>query len=135
MIINGKDLPFGQSSAGVPDVSEAIRSLFQPVQVGIIKATQIKGYTQTFVESYISTQGVRVQNPNALVINKTGERIWDSVNIYFLNDILLEADDLFLFNDIQYRVMVLETWPEYGYNKYSVVQDFTKLDKSVMTLE
>lgn len=127
MITNGKDLDMGQASAGLPSVAEGIVSLFQPVTVGIIKATQIKGYPQTIVTQYIKTKGVRVQNPNALVISKTGERIWDSNYVYFMNDVNLVADDLFLFNSIQYRVIVTEAWTEYGYNKYSVIQDYTKI--------
>ncbi len=130
MIINGKDLPFGQSASGLPNVSDAIISLFQPVIVGIIKDTQVNGYTQTIISQYINTKGVRIQDPNALVVSKTGERIWDSVQIYFLPDIMLVADDVFRFNDLQFRVVSLETWPEYGYNKYSVIQDYTKVDQS-----
>lgn len=127
LIKNGKDLDFGQSAAGVPDVSAGIAQLFQPVTVGIIKDTQVNGYTQTIVERYIQTRGVRIQNSNRLVVSKTGQRIWNSIDIYFLNDINLVADDLFLFQKIQYRVMVLESWAEYGYNRYSVIQDYTKL--------
>lgn len=127
MIVNGKDLKFGQASAGLPSLAEGVISLFQPVRVGIIKTLQVKGYTQTIVESYIDTKGVRVQNSNTLKMTKTGERIWDSVDIYFLSEIELAADDLFLFNDVQYRVLLTEEWTEYGYNKYSVVQDYTKL--------
>jgi len=127
VIKNGKDKAFGQSSAGLPDVSPAVMNLFQPVTVGIIKATQVGGYTQTIVTERIRTKGVRIQNPNQLVMSKTGERIWDSVEIYFLNDINLAADDLFIFQGIQYRVVATEEWTEYGYNRYSVVQDYTKI--------
>lgn len=129
-IVNGKDKNFGQSSAGLPDVSQAIIQIFQPTIVGIIKDTQVDGYTQTIIERYIKTQGARIQNPNKLIISKSGERIWDSNDIYFLNDINLVADDLFLFQNVQYRVIVVENWPEYGYNKYSVVQDYKKLFES-----
>ena len=126
-IQNGKDLDLGQSASGLPDVSGAILSLFQPVKIGIIKATQVNGYTQTIVESYLRVRGVRVQNPNKLVITKTGERIWDSVDVYFTREVCLVADDLFLFNNVQYRVITVEDWPEYGYNHYGVIQDFTKM--------
>ncbi len=128
MITNGKNLPLGQSSASLPSVAEGVMTFLQPVQVGIIKATQIKGYTQTIVEKYINTKGARIEDPNAVVISKTGERIWDSITIYFLSDIILVIDDLFLFNKVQYRVMALENWTEYGYNKYAVLQDYSKLD-------
>lgn len=127
MITNGRNKSFGQASAGLPDVSPAIMNLFQPVTVGIIKTTQVDGYTQTIVTKKIKTRGVRIQNPNQLVMSKSGERIWDSVEIYFLNDINLAADDLFLFQGVQYRVVTTEEWTEYGYNRYSVVQDYTKI--------
>ena len=130
MIQNGKDKPIGQASAGLPNVSDAVMSFLQPVRVGIIKASQIKGYTQTVVTKFIFTQGARIQNANNLVITKAGERIWDSMDVYFLSDIVLAPDDLFLFGDTQYRVLVVEDWTEYGYNKYSVLQDYTKLDST-----
>lgn len=126
-IVNGRDLPFGQALAGLPDVSGAVIQFFQPVTVGIIKATQVNGRTQTIVENYIDTRGVRIATDNKLVISKTGERFWAREEVYFLSEILLKSDDLFLFNNIQYRVLAIEAWTEYGYNKYSVVQDFTKL--------
>lgn len=123
----GSDLPFGQSAAGLTNVSDAIRQHFQPVTVGLLCSRQIDGYTQTLVERWIQTQGVRIQTPNALKVTKMGERIWQSEDIYFLNNILLKADDLFLFGNLQYRVMVLEPWPEYGYNRYSVIESYAKI--------
>lgn len=127
---NGKDLDFGQSGSGLPDVSQGVMNLFQPVNVGLISSTQQNGYTQTFVSRWVNTKGVRIQTPNNLVMTKTGERIWDSQDIYFLSDITLKADDLFIFQGIQYRVLVTEDWEDYGYNKYSVTQDYTKVDNT-----
>lgn len=126
-IINGKDLPFGQSASGLPDVSSAVINYFQPVTVGIISSIQVNGRTQTIVEKYISTQGVRIATNNKTVISKTGERFWSHEDVYFVSEILLKTDDLFLFNKTQYRVLEIEGWPEYGYNKYTVLQDYTKL--------
>ena len=127
MITNGKNLDFGQSAAGLPNVNQGIIQLFQPVTVGIIKDTQVNGYTQTVVTKYIKTQGVRNQTPNKLVMSKSGERIWDAQEVYFLSGIVLVADDLFLFNKFQFRVLETEDWTEYGYNRYAVIQDYTKI--------
>ena len=127
MIINGKDLNFGQSASGLPDMSQGVIQFFQPVTVGITSTTQINGYPQTIIEKYINTRGVRIQTTNSLVITKTGERIWDSIDMYFLREVVLQADDLFLFGGKQYRVLKTEDWPDYGYTKYYVVQDYTKL--------
>ncbi len=127
MITNGKDLDFGQSAAGLPNVADAIMSLFQPVTVGIISSTQVNGRTQTIVERYIETRGVRIEITNPLVISKTGERLWECSDVYFLNDVDLKGDDLFLFNKLQYRVIATEPWPEYGFNRYHVQEDYTKL--------
>lgn len=129
-ILNGKDLSFPQASAGLPNVLEGILQLFQPVTVGIIKNTQVNGYTQTYVSKYILTKGVRIQNPKTTVFTKTGERIWDIQDIFFPRDVELVADDIFLYNKKQYRVVQMEEWTEYGFNKYSVVQDYTRVDAS-----
>lgn len=131
MITNGKDLDFGQSAAGVPNVAEAIMTMFQPVNVAMIVSTQIDGYPQPVVQQSIATKGVRIQNANRLVFTKTGERIWDAMDVYFLSDIVLKADDLFLFEKLQYRVIAVEDWTEYGYNRYSVIQDYTKVKSGV----
>lgn len=126
-IVNGKDTPLNKGSSRLPNVSQAITQYFQPVTVGIISSIQVNGRTQTIVEQYICTQGVRIATDNKLVITKTGERLFARDDIYFLSEILLKADDLFLFNTMQYRVLALEEWTEYGYNKYSVTEDYTKL--------
>ena len=127
MITNGKDLDFDQSSAGLPNVADAIMQLFQPVTVGIISSTQVNGRTQTIIGKYIKTRGVRIEIANDLKISKTGERLWECSDVYFLRDVELKGDDLFLFNLVQYRVLVTEPWPEYGFNRYHVAQDYTKL--------
>ena len=126
-IVNGKDLPMGQALAGLPDVSGAVIQFLQPVTIGIINATQINGRTQTIVEKYCDTQGVRIATDNKVVYSKTGERFWAHEDIYFMRDVILKIDDLFLFNQKQYRVLAIEQWTEYGYNKYTVLQDYTKL--------
>jgi hypothetical protein len=127
MIQNGNELDFGQSAAGLPSVAPAIIQFFQPVTVGIIENRQVEGYTQTIISRYIETQGARVETPNQLVITKSGERLWNCTDIYFLRDIILKADDIFRWNKMQYRVMVTEDWPDYGFNRYHVVQDYTKI--------
>ena len=127
MIVNGKDLNFGQSASGLPDVAQAIQQMFQPATIGIIENTQINGRTQTIIAEYITTQGVRVHNSNPLEITKTGERFWKSSSIYFLNNIVLSPDDLFIFNGTQYRVLVVENWTEYGFNRYHAVEDYSQL--------
>jgi len=127
MITNGKNLDFGQSAAGLPNVGQGVIQLFQPVTVGIIANTQVNGRTQTIITKYVKTQGVRIQTPNKLVMSKSGERIWDAQEVYFLSDIVLVADDLFLFNKFQFRVLEVENWTEYGYNRYAVLQDYTKI--------
>lgn len=133
-IVNAKDTPLNQSTSRLPNVGLAVIQYFQPVTVGIINSTQVKGRTQTLVGKYISTQGVRIANNNKLVITKTGERFFATEDVYFLSEILLKSDDLFLFNDTQYRVLASEEWTEYGYNKYSVTQDYTKLYESKPTV-
>lgn len=120
-------MPLGRSAAGLPDVSQGVLQFLQPVTVGFIKATQVNGRTQTIVEKYLNTQGVRIATDNKIVFSKTGERFWAHEDVYFLSDIVLKPDDLFLFNSLQYRVLAIEAWTEYGYNKYTVLQDYTKL--------
>ena len=127
MIPNGRDLDMGQASAGLPDVSQAIMQMFQPCTVGIIKSTLVNGRIQTVVQKYVDTQGVRVPRKRPLVISKTGERYWNAQDIYFLSDTLLNADDIFLFNKMQYRVMESQDWTEYGFNQYGCLQDYTKI--------
>jgi hypothetical protein len=63
----------------------------------------------------------------SIVITKTGERFWAHEEVYFPAEIDLKSDDIFLFNKIQYRVLEIENWTEYGYNKYTVLQDYTIL--------
>lgn len=126
-IQNAKDRKIGENVGAMPYLAQAIQQIMQPIQVGIIKSQMINGYNQTVIEKYIQALAVRIQNPNHLVMTKTGERIWVSMDIYFTKDVTLQADDLFIYKKKQYRVIVTEDWSDYGYNKYSVIEDYTKI--------
>ena len=126
-IQNARDRKISDNVGSMPYMAQSIQQIMQPVQVGIIKSQMIGGYNQTVVEKYVKVLSVRIENPNHLVMTKTGERIWVSMDIYFTPDVILQPDDLFIYRGKQYRVIVTEEWSDYGYSKYGVIEDYTKL--------
>ena len=57
-MINARDLPLGQASAGLPNLNIAIVGWFQPLTFKLVCKAQIDGYTQE-IENVVSTRGVR----------------------------------------------------------------------------
>lgn len=130
MISNGKDRPLSASfSSGLPDVASAVTQNLQPVKIRVIKKTQIAGYTQetfTEIKTMASRQPMRDEE---IVIKPEGQRSWTWEKVHSLPDLNLKLDDIFIWNDIRYRVMSRRNWAQYGYVEYEVVSDFNRTSR------
>ena len=124
-MLNAKDRPFGQSAAGLPDVSEGITSFFQPLTFGVITQTVVDGYTNDAVVS-VSTKGMwSPMSPQEVAIKPEGERAWIWDSVFCLPDIVLYPGDRIVYQGVNYKVMSKRDWAAYGYLEYSVVNEFS----------
>ena len=125
-IANGKDRILEKSANGLPDVSDAVRSFFQALTVGVIVKEMIDGLVEERT-SYVDTKGVIMpMGAEKLAIKGEGQRSWKWFEIYCEYDIDVNTDDIMRINSIDYRVMDKSDYSAYGYFKYDVQQAYTK---------
>lgn len=122
MIRCGKNTPIRESSM-LPDVSVGISALLQNMKVGVVQKRVINNRTEE-VTVWKDVLACRQAMPENLAISKEGERSWRWHTIYASPDLDLETDDLVIIRGIRYRIMDKENWQEYGYLKYSAIEDY-----------
>lgn len=121
---NAKNIPLGQTSAGLPNVNAAITGWFQPMTFERVCKTQVDGYTQE-INTVIHTRGCRQPlSPYDLSIKQEGERSWNWEMMHCLPEVVLKTDDIIKFQGVPYRVMKIFNWAQYGYMQYEIAQDF-----------
>lgn len=126
MIINAKDKPISLASSNLPNMGLAVRRWFQKLKFGVIKKTQLNGYTQEVVTE-LDSFGVRVPfTPEQLKILKEGERSWNWSTLYCNVDLILNTDDRVIIKGVKYRVMGKTDYTEYGYLQYDVIEDYNE---------
>ena len=124
MIQNGKDLPLGLASSGLPDVSGAVDMLLQPVSIGVVQKRQVDGYTQE-VTTYFDTKACRQPfSPRKLEVLPEGERSWRWETLWTLPNLVLKPDDVIYYRGIRYRVMSRLNWSEYGFYEFNILEDY-----------
>jgi hypothetical protein len=123
VLINANKLTLSQNVGGLPDVSAAVMSLLQPVNVGIVTQQMINGYYKPITRT-MSTQASIQPIPQELAIKMEGERNWRWHLIHILPNVLLNNNDLITLFGITYKVMKKENWTQYGYLAYFVVENF-----------
>lgn len=126
MIYNAGDIPLDRNPGTLPNMSDALFSLFQPMTFRKISKTQVN-FETVEVETGYSTYGVRQPfTPQQLAMKPEGQRAWKWETMHSLPDIELIPDDVIVFNSVRYRVMQKLDWKEYGYIEHHIVQDFKR---------
>ena len=124
-ILNGKDLSVTDAANSLPSPIASIQELLQPAILHVITKTQVDGYTQEVASIYNTYISKQPYNPQQLRILKEGERQWRWFSLWIMNDCILHPDDMVTLHGVNYRVMQKESWQEYGYSKYDVIEDYT----------
>lgn len=124
MIINAKDIPLASQMGTLPNMSEGLLDWFQPITFTQITKTIVEfNLVETSVQ--INTMGVRQPfSPQQLSLKPEGQRQWKWQTIHYLPGVLLNIDDILMFNGVNYRVKDKLDWTEYGYLEVHVVEDF-----------
>lgn len=124
MIVNAKDTTVNLSHSNLPNLSVTIKKWFLQIDFVRVTKTIVDGETQETVSSE-SFQGV-IQNLNSkeLQLKEEAQRAWTWKTIHALPDLLLDVDDIFIYNSVNYRVMNVKDFTEYGYIEYHIVKDY-----------
>lgn len=125
MIINASSTNLLQASSNLPNLSNPIGKWFLPVNFILVTKTITAGEVVE-TETSSTFQGV-VQNLNSkeLQIKPEAQRGWTWKMIHALPSLQLNVDDIIKYENINYRVMNVKDWKEYGYMDYHIVVDYT----------
>lgn len=122
MIRCGKNASIEESPM-LPDVSAGILDLLQKVHAGIVQKQVVNNRTEE-ITVWRDVLACRQAMPENLAVSKEGERSWRWHTIFSTPDLDLETDDSIIIRGVRYRIMDKENWQEYGYFKYSAIEDY-----------
>lgn len=124
-IQNAKNIPLNERAGRVPDVSGALKDWYQPmIFVPIGKA--ISGGFVIETGDPINFQGAMMPHkPTLNEIRAQGERKWQWFDVFTTPQLPLKADDVLAYLDVQYRVMAIDPWKLYGFQKYTIILDYS----------
>lgn len=123
-IINAADVPLNRINGTVPDVSGAMQSYFQSMTFVPLMKTVV-GFQVVEGAAPIEFFGVIFPfSPRQLQMLPEGERKWSWYSLFATPGIQLGPDDCVLYLNVQYRVMSKKNYTLYGYDEYSLIQDY-----------
>lgn len=127
-LVNAKN---NRSMNDLPDVSEGIVDLMQPLVFTVIAKDTIEGVVQEREFKQRTMAMIAPLTAQQLKILPEGQRAWRWQSIYALPGLELKPDDRIIYKGINYRVMSKEDWQAYGYIHYQVCEDFDGLSEAL----
>ena len=130
MIGLGSKTLLNQNTGNLPDVSDALRSWLQKMNFQVIGKI-IEDYQAYEQYKAVDFSGVwQPMSPAQLRMKPEGQRVWPWFVCHTLNPIGLKQDDVIVFLGVEYRVMSVTGWNQYGYYEYHLVSDWKGLEKT-----
>ena len=125
MIKNAANIPLNFKEGTVPDVSGAMLDWFQPMTFTLVtKKTTAFQVVET--PRPINFMGViQPLTERQLLLKPEGQRAWTWFLLHSDTSLVLQVDDVVLYQGVQTRVMGRKNYVLYGYQEYSLVQDWT----------
>ncbi len=108
-IANGKNRPVNVQTGTVPDVSGALKDLFQLLTFERVEKVPL---------------GFQVLE-RGVITSFWGMVAWTWLLIHAEPSLSLNVDEVIFFLGSQTRVMARVNYSEYGYQEYHVIQDYT----------
>ena len=122
MIRSAGKLKISENPA-LPSVQGVVDTFLQAVKIGIITKTIIRGKTQE-ITNWKTIRASRQAMTESLAVRKEGERSWRWHVFHVTPDVLLQTDDIVVFQGTQYRIMEKEDWAQYGFLKYNAIENY-----------
>lgn len=129
-IFNASSLPLTQQSGTVPNVDGALYDYFQPMTFENLTKSIVGFQLSESISATTETMGVMFPVPLNLAIRKVGQRDWIQKDLYCLPNLVLNLDDVVIYLGVQYRVLQVQDYSQYGsggsgYLVYRLQQDWT----------
>lgn len=123
-IINACNIPLGQQSSTVPDVSGAMQNYFQKMVFTLLKKV-VSGFQVVENAAPIVFQGViQPFTSRQLMLKPEGQRAWSWYTVHAEPGIVLKVDDIIQYLGQNYRVMGQTDYRLYGYVEYQLQTDW-----------
>lgn len=123
MIKNGNQKKLSEFSP-TPDLSFGFSRLMRPAKIAVVYQAQSLGWVSNNVSYTDVLMRKTPLKPQQIAIKPEGERAWRWVEIFMMADQIFSVKDVLIVDEMQYRIMAVENWREYGYCRYEAVEDF-----------
>lgn len=115
---------FNSSFGGLPSMSSALCSLFQPMVFTTIQKTR-KNFKIIEIPTETNFKGVwQPLSAQQLNMKPEGQRAWSWFQLHSCTTLVLNPDDVVKYEETQYRVMSKTDYSKYGYYEYHLVLDY-----------
>jgi hypothetical protein len=122
---NASEVPLSNNPGTLPNMSNVIAGWFQLVVMEKIVKT-INNFQVVETTVPIQFQGVVFTEPTRnLAMMPNGQRMWKVKKLVCWPTVLLAPDDVVLYEQQQYRVMMTGDYKQYGIMEYALLQDYT----------
>jgi hypothetical protein len=124
-IKNASSIPLNIRTGAVPDVSGALQEYFQPMTFDVIVKTTV-GFQASETTTPVDFRGTwQPFTDRQLFLRPEGQRAWSWFWLHADTALVLNVDDVVIWNGKQTRVMARKDFALYGYVEYHLVQDWT----------
>jgi hypothetical protein len=125
-IKNASSVLLNQNSGTLPNVSAAILNYFQQMTFSIIQKSlgSYTGFSVQETSTNITCYGMMQTTGRQLVMTKDGQRLWRNRTLFCDTSVTLKPDDVIVYLGVQFRVLEVEQWGQYGFQKFGLCEDF-----------
>lgn len=124
MITNANTQNINCDANSMPDVTDAVQSLLQPVTMQLVRKTVVAGRIQEVVQTIQTLASRQPFTAQQLNIKPEGQRAWRWQMIHATPDLKLKTDDRIKLHGTPYRIMEKYDWTEYGFILYHAIEDY-----------
>jgi hypothetical protein len=113
-----------EGAVQLPNMSMTVRGWFRPLTLTRVLKTItdfeiVEARIELFCHGVIQPFGAR-----ELKIKPEGQRSWGWKMLHTTSEVTLRNDEEFTYQGSRYRVMSQQSFQDYGYNTYELVQDY-----------
>lgn len=124
MIKNAASILLDQACGNLPDVSGALQGWFQKMTFYRVTKT-ITNFEVVEDSVPFSFQGVwQPLSARQISFKPEGQRAWKWFQVHAEPSLLLNPDEVIVYQGTQFRVKGTSNYDEYGYVKYDLIEDF-----------
>lgn len=125
-IFNANSLTLDKITGSLPNVSGALLDWFQPITFILIKKTTVNFKLVEERSNYTFMGVVESQTAQQLQMKPEGQRSWNYINVWALPNVALKVDEVFCYQEKEYRVLRKNDWSQYGYAEFECVEDYKR---------